>query len=237
MRARAALPSAYGNSGRVAKVRPVNATAVRRDRRVVRAPPPARRAQASPDAPQPSPAPSAARAGQAPRDELGQRLQRCCRARAARTSALRDPVLQRMHVDGATAPAAVCKGFAAVAKLAANPYPTTLANVFGVGDSPEVQSNRLAQNCRAWLVHFDNNPADHARFAKLDFVTHDVAWPLATTNDTWARLRERVVGWRTDAEEQYVLDSAVSEKNKPDVEEYEQQLKLAWSGVSGAFNF
>ena len=142
-----------------------------------------------------------------------------------------------MHVDGATMPAAVCKSFVAVATLAANPYPMTLRNLFGVGDSPPVQSNRLSQMCRAWLVEFDNNPADHARHAKLDFLTHHVKWPLKTSADTWAELRQRVVDWRTDAEERYALDSEVAEKERPDPEEYEEQLKLAWSGASGALNF
>ena len=216
----------------------VSATAIRRDRRPTPAPPlPARRPAANRDLVQRSPgaAPAAARRGDAPRDHLGDLLLRCREARTAAPAAPRQHVLQRVHVGGAKAPAAVCKSFAAVAKLAANPYPTTLLNLFGFGDSPPVQSNRLSQMCRDWLSQFDKTPVDHTRFAKLDFLTHDVAWPLPTNMDTWAQLRQQVVGWRTSAEERYVLDSEVSDKDKPDPEEYEEQLKLAWSGASGAF--
>lgn len=171
----------------------------------------------------------------APRDDLGEMLWRCCEARATSAPRPRQAVLQRVHVVGATAPAALCKGFAAIAKLAANPYPTTLLNVFGIGDSPSVQANKLSQMCRSWLAQFDTSPVDHGQYAKIDFLMHDLAWPLATNMDTWAQLRKRVADWRTDAEERYVLDSEVSDKNKPDPEEYEEQLKLAWSGASGAF--
>ena len=216
----------------------VSATAIRRERRVTPVPPlPARRPAANRDRLQRSPgvAPPAARLGEAPHDQLGDLLLRCREARTAAPAAPRQPVLQRVHVGGAKAPAAVCEGFAAIAKLAANPYPTTMLNFFGLGDSPSVQSNRRSQMCSAWLSQFDKTPVDHTRFAKLDFLTRDVAWPLPTNMDTWAQLRQQVVEWRTAAEGQYVLDSEVSDKNKPDPEEYEEQLKLAWSGASGAF--
>ena len=215
----------------------VSATAMCRDRRATPAPPRARRTAAYGDLLQRSSrvAPPAALRGEAPRDDLGDLLLRCREARTATPAAPRQPVLQRVHVGGAKAPAAVCKSFAALAKLAANPYPTTVLNFLGIGDSPAVQSDRLSQMCRAWLSQFDSTPVDHTRFAKLDFLTRDVTWPLTTNMDTWAQLRQQVVEWRTAAEEQYVLDSEVSDKDKPDPEEYEQQLKLAWSGASGAF--
>ena len=213
----------------------VSAAAIRRDRRAtLAAPPPSRRAAADVLQRSPRMPPPAGRQGEPPRDHLGDLLLRCREARTA-APAPRQPVLQRVHVGGAKAPAAVCKGFAAVAKLAANPYPTTVLNLFGFGDSPPVQSNRLSQMCGAWLSQLDNTPVDHTRFAKLDFLTHDVAWPRPTNMDTWAQLRQQVVEWRTAAEERYVLDSEVSEKERPDPEEYEEQLKLAWSGASGAF--
>ncbi len=216
----------------------VSATAIRRDRRAMPAPPlPAPRPARHGELLQRSPGvtPPAGRKGEAPHDHLGDLLLRCREARTAAPAAPRQPVLQRVHVGAAKAPAAVCKGFAAVAKLAANPYPTTLLNLFGFGDSPPVQSNRLSHMCSAWLSQFDNTPVDHTRFAKLDFLTHDVPWPRPTNMDTWAQLRQQVVEWRTSAEERYVLDSEVSEKERPDPEEYEEQLKLAWSGASGAF--
>jgi len=218
----------------------MSATAMRRASRMALAPKPAPGAQADARRLHRSPrieTPPVVRRRDAPRDDLGEMLRRCCAARAAGVPGPRQAVVQRMHVDGATAPAGLCKSFSAVAKLAANPYPTTLLNVFGIGDSPAVQANRLSQSCRAWLAQFDSSPVDHTKYAKLDFLMHDLEWPLETNADTWAQLRRRVIDWRTDAEERYVLDSEVSQKNMPDPEEYEEQIKLAWSGASGAFTF
>jgi hypothetical protein len=192
-----------------------------------RAEAPARRPPGAAVTPPRLPAPALARRNP-PSDALAGILSRCCAARG-------QAVLQRMHVDGATCPKAVCQSFARLAKVAANPYRTTFLNLFGIGDSEVVQSDRLSRLCREWLEQFAANPADHSRYAKLDFVTHDVEWPLPTTTETWAQLRTLVEGWRSAAEVDYEQYSEIAEKNRPDVEDYEQQVKLAWAGASGAF--